>query len=56
MESIELFEYNQLCKPIEDQTNNTSNIIEIYLNTCKYIGFQMKIQYYPQCVAKNCVI
>lgn len=41
MESIQLFEYNQLWKQIEDQTNN-SNTIEI---TNKYIVFQIKIQY-----------
>lgn len=29
MESIELFEYNQLWKQTEDQINNTSNVIEI---------------------------
>lgn len=51
MESIELFEYNQLWQQI-DRTNN-SNAIEI---TNKYIMFQMKVQYSLHCVAQNFVI
>lgn len=49
MDSIELFEYSQLCKPTEDQTNSTSSTMEI---THKCIVFQVKIQYYLHCVAK----
>lgn len=52
MESIELFEYNQLGKQIEDQTNNNSNVIEI---TNNYIMFQIKIQYSLHRVAQNFV-
>lgn len=32
MEPIEIFEYNQLCKPIEDQTSSNSKPYKLHVN------------------------